>query len=82
MTAFNGLAMSAFVNAFEQAWDEFVETHAPVSADMYRFREILARRILALADQREPDGSRLPSHGSYQASTETTPEGRLINETA
>jgi hypothetical protein len=80
MTVFNDRELSALVTVFEQAWDEFAEAHAPVSPDMYRFREILARKILALTDQREGD---VPAaHGTYQPSTAPIPEGRLVNEVA
>ena len=81
-TTLKGRELSALVTAFEQAWDEYGATHAPVSADMYRFREILARHILALTEQCEGDEPHLTSHGSYRPSVATNAGGRLLNETA
>jgi hypothetical protein len=72
--------LSAFVTAFEQAWDEFAASGAPVSADMLRFREILARKILALAGDREGDGVVLS--GRYRPSVGKSTEGRVVNALA
>jgi hypothetical protein len=80
MSTLNGRELSALVTTFEQAWDEYATTHAPVSTDMYRFREILARHILAL--NRQSDGDEPHPHGSYRPSAATTAGGRLLNETA
>jgi hypothetical protein len=82
MSALNGRELSALVTAFEQAWDEYVATHAPASADMYRFREILARHILALTKQCDADEPHLTSPGSYRPSAAPAAGGRLLNETA
>jgi hypothetical protein len=82
MSTLNGRELSALVTAFEQAWDEYVATQAPVSAEMYRFREILARHILALTEQCDADEPHLSSHGSYRPSAATNAGGRLLNETA
>jgi len=79
MSALNGRELSALVTTFEQAWDEYAARHAPLSADMYRFREILARHILALTDADEPH---VTSPGSYRPSAATTAGGRLLNATA
>ena len=82
MSALNGRELSALVTTFEQAWDEYAATHAPVSADMYRFREILARHILALNQQCDADEPHVTSTGSYRPSAATTAGGRLLNATA
>jgi hypothetical protein len=82
MSTLNGRELSALVTAFEQAWDEYVATQAPVSADMYRFREILARHILALTEQCEGDEPHATSQGSYRPNTATTAGGRVLNEIA
>jgi hypothetical protein len=82
MSALNGRELSALVTTFEQAWDEYVATRAPVSADMYRFREILARHILALSQQCDADERHVTSPGSYRPSAATTAGGRLLNATA
>ena len=82
MPALNGRELSAFVTAFEQAWDEYVVTHAPVSTEMYRFREILARHILALTKQCDADESHATSPGSYRPNAAPTMGGRLLNEVA
>jgi len=83
MSALNGRELSALVTAFEQAWDEYVTTHAPVSADMYRFREILARHILALTKQCDETHATSPmiSDGSYRPNAAAT-GGQLLNATA
>jgi hypothetical protein len=82
MSTLNGRELSALVTAFEQAWDEYVATRAPVSAEMYRFREILARHILALTEQCEGDEPQPTSQGSYRPNAATTAGGRLLNEIA
>jgi hypothetical protein len=86
MSALNGRELSAFVTAFEQAWDEYVATNAPVSTDMYRFREILARHILALTKQCDADEphatSQIISDRSYRPSAAPTTGGRVLNEVA
>jgi hypothetical protein len=82
MSTLNGRELSALVTAFEQAWDEYAATHAPVSTDMYRFREILARHILALSEQCEGDEPHSISQGSYRLNAATKTGGRLLNEIA
>jgi hypothetical protein len=86
MSTLNARELSALVTTFEQAWDEYAETHAPVSTDMYRFREILAKRILTLTREREANEPQLsahgPSHGPYQQRSISVREGRRINELA
>ena len=51
--------MRAFIQAFEEAWDEVVRG-VPVSIDLYRFREAFARKMLTLAEQQGLEAADVP----------------------
>jgi len=70
--------LRAFVQAFEEAWDEVV-TGVPVSVDLYRFREAFARKVLTLAEQRRPDDGHIPL-AHHRPGDGTRSSGRLLNE--
>lgn len=81
MTVIDEYQLSAFVTAFEAAWDEFVASGHPVSPPMLLFREILARNILAMAGDCKGASISAPP-GRYQPSGVTRPEGRVVNALA
>ncbi|MCC6778685.1 MAG: hypothetical protein IT537_19000 [Hyphomicrobiales bacterium] len=81
MTVIDERQLSAFVTAFEKAWDELVASGHPISPQMLLFREILARHILAMAGDCAGASISAPP-GRYRPSTVARPEGRVVNALA
>jgi hypothetical protein len=71
--------LRAFIQAFEEAWDEVVRG-IPVSVDLYRFRDVFARKVLALAERSQMEGPAVSRPAGDERPPAARSSGRILNE--